>query len=373
MAKKIIFILRNVSLELFKKFAIISSISLTLMNCHFANSKYDNENITQEEKINNSEKNNVVVTQRTSTSEFAVTSLSSGIIRATAQSKLSFRISGTVTKIVPHNGSIVTAGQVLAYLDDRDQRLAVRNAQDQVTESWVQLRSLIAEFGGNEIDTNSLKPNTRSFVLTKSGYYKAQTALAQANQQLEYTILRAPYTGTIANLTAKLYSFITSYESFCTLLSKDELVVEFSVLESELGLIKIGQHVRITPVVMATQNFLGSISEINPYISTQGLVLVKAKINRSDIRLFDGMNARVVIERRFANQLVIPKSAVVERSGRKVVFTVENGLAKWHYVTVSHENELEVAISGGLKTGEQIIISGSLNLAHDAPVFVQAP
>ena len=94
----------------------------------------------------------------------------------------------------------------------------------------------------------------------------------------------------------------------------------------------------------------------------------KARIARPDRNLFEGMNVRVVIERRLPNQIVIPKSAVVERSGRKVVFTVEDGLAKWHYVTVAHENDEEVAIGEGLRAGERVIVSGNLNLGHDAPV-----
>lgn len=304
---------------------------------------------------------------------FALTSTATGLLRAPAQSRLSFRVGGTISQIAVHNGSLVTAGQVLARLDDRDQRMALQLTQDQLAEARVQLRALVAEYGGSEVDTASLKPNARAFVLTKSGYYKAQTALAQARQQLEYTVLRAPYAGTVANLTAKSFNFITSYEPFCTLLSRDGLLIEFSVLESELAAVQIGQPVQIIPVAIPGQIYAGQVSEINPFVNEHGLLLVKARVHRPDRSLFEGMNARVIIERRFSNQLVIPKSAVVERAGRKVVFTVEDGLAKWHYVTIAHENDTEVAISDGLKAHEQVIVSGSLNLAHDALVSVQAP
>ncbi len=329
-----------------------------------------------------------VVCQLARTTTFALTSAATGLIRTPAQSKLSFRIGGTISQILVHNGSVVLEEQVIARLDDRDQRLALRISQDQLAEAMVQLRALIAEYGGTELDTANLKPNARAFVLTKSGYYKAQTTLAQARQQLDYTLLRAPYAGTVANLTAKSYNFITSYEPFCTLLSRAGLLVEFSVLESELATVKVGQPVRISPVAMPERTYTGQVSEINPFVNAQGLVLVKARINRPDQYLFEGMNARIFIERRMPNQLVIPKSAVVERSGRKVVFTVDNGTAnpgranpgranpsraKWNYVTIAHENDTEVAISEGLKPGDRVIISGNLNLAHDAPVRVQNP
>ena len=346
-------------------------------NCQSATSSAEQSDSTALNKpvvVNNA----AVICQPVRMATFALSSAATGLIRTPAQSKLSFRIGGTINSIPVRNGAIVSAGQVLARLDDQDQRLALRVAQDQVAESRVQLRALIAEYGGTELDTNTLKPNARAFILTKSGYYKAQTTLALARQQLDYTTLKAPYAGVVANLTAKPYNFITSYEPFCTLLSRAGLLVEFSVLESELATVRVGLPVRISPVAMPQRSYAGVVSEINPFVNAQGLVLVKARISQPDSRLFEGMNARIVLERRIPNQLVVPKSAVVERSGRKVVFTVENSVAnpdraKWNYVTIAYENDTEVAISEGLKPGDQVIVSGNLNLGHDAPVRVQNP
>lgn len=304
---------------------------------------------------------------------FILTTTATGLLRAPAQSKLSFRVGGTISQISSRNGGGVTAGQVLARLDDRDQQMALRVALDLYRQAQAQLRGLIAEYGGDDLDTITLKPNARAFVLSKSGYYQAQTALTQARQQLDYTVLRAPYAGQIANLSAKPFNFITSYEPFCTLLSRDGLLVEFSVLESELAVVQVGQLVRVLPIALPQRVYTGRVTEINPLVNAQGLVLIKARLNRPDATLFEGMNARVVVEQRISNQLIIPKSAVVEHSGHKVVFTAEKGLAKWHYVTITHENETEVAISDGLRAGEQVIVSGNLNLAHDAPVRMQQP
>jgi membrane fusion protein, multidrug efflux system len=75
--------------------------------------------------------------------------------------------------------------------------------------------------------------------------------------------------------------------------------------------------------------------------------------------------------------LVVPKEAVVERSGRKVVFCYEAesdtlGLAKWHYVTVLHENQQQLAIGEGLKAGEKVIVEGNMNLGHDARIRLKS-
>lgn len=303
---------------------------------------------------------------------FLLSSAATGLIRTTAQSKLHFRLGGTISRITVRNGAMVQAGQLLAQLDNRDQQLALRQAADQLREAQAQLRALIAEYGGHDMDTLSLKPNARAFVLTKSGYYRAQTALILAQQNLVYTELRAPYAGVVANLSAQPYNFITAYEVFCTLLSVSGLQAEFSVLESELGAVQVGQSVTVVPVARPGKAYAGQVAEINPFVNGQGLVLVRARITHPDRQLFEGMNVRVRIERRVANQLIVPKTAVVERSGRKVVFTVvtEEGIrkAKWKYVTIGSENDTEVTISDGLKPGDEVITSGNLNLAHDAIV-----
>ena len=83
------------------------------------------------------------------------------------------------------------------------------------------------------------------------------------------------------------------------------------------------------------------------------------------------MNVRVIVKRQIEETLVIPKSAVVLRSGgRKVVFTHENGHAVWNYVTTSLENMDEYIITEGLKPGQEVIITGNINLAHESPVQV---
>jgi hypothetical protein len=121
-----------------------------------------------------------------------------------------------------------------------------------------------------------------------------------------------------------------------------------------------------------------TVSAINPVVDDQGLVRIHARIQPDDLRrhaacLLEGMNIRAVLEKRLPNQLVVPKSAVVLRSGKPVVFTYDeaSGLAKWNYVTVLYENDTHAAIGEGLKPGDLVIFEGNLNLDHDARVAVE--
>ena len=82
------------------------------------------------------------------------------------------------------------------------------------------------------------------------------------------------------------------------------------------------------------------------------------------------MNARAIIRAPQSNSLVVPKDAVVYRSGRAVVFTIENNESKWNYVEVGKDNGQEIEILDGIKPGSTVITTNNLQLAHQAPVQI---
>lgn len=302
---------------------------------------------------------------------FILQLLANGKASAQAQSQLQFRVSGMVEQVLVSNGSAVKAGQLLASLYHQNEQIAIENAQQQIAEAEVEINDLLIQLRGKENDSSSVPPKVWAYIKLRSGYNKAQLALRQAQIQLENTYLRAPYAGTIANLHTQAYNPTPASEPFCTLLSRATMQVQFPILETELAEVQVGQRIRVSPVALPQKTYSGTVSEINPVVSEQGLVQVKARIQQADNQLFEGTNVQVVVEKMLPNQLIIPKTAVVERSGRKVVFTEEGGFAKWHYVSILHENATDVTIIEGLSVGERVIVEGNLNLGHDAQVKVK--
>ncbi len=88
--------------------------------------------------------------------------------------------------------------------------------------------------------------------------------------------------------------------------------------------------------------------------------------------LADGMNVKVSVQKSVGRQLVVPKSAVVLRTGRQVVFTLDESgkRAMWNYVQTGLENFGEYTITDGLEEGMDVIVDGNVNLAHESPVSV---
>jgi hypothetical protein len=85
------------------------------------------------------------------------------------------------------------------------------------------------------------------------------------------------------------------------------------------------------------------------------------------------MNVDVKIRTDIEQQLVIPKTAVVLRQNKEVIFTLKNdSIAIWNYVETSYENTRYCTIKKGLEPKDIIITSGNTNLAHESLVEVNS-
>ena len=114
----------------------------------------------------------------------------------------------------------------------------------------------------------------------------------------------------------------------------------------------------------------GKVTEVNPKIDANGMVKIKATTANPDKLLVDGMNVNIILKRPIEHKLIVPKSAVLPRQGKKVVFVHENGKAIWKYVTTGVENSEEISIEAGLKEGEEVIYDNNLGLSHESEVIV---
>ncbi|TDB65816.1 efflux RND transporter periplasmic adaptor subunit [Arundinibacter roseus] len=302
---------------------------------------------------------------------FATQVISNGRVVVPQQAELSFRSPGTIERVYVQNGASVAAGQLLASLYNADAQLALQKAELQLAESRVEINDLLITQGGRRGDTSSVSAEIYRFIRLRSGYDRALLAVREARLLLENTYLRAPMPGVVANLTLSAHNPTPVGKPFCILLNRTELRVVCPLLESELATVQAGQTARIETLGAGGGSYAAQVVTLNPLVSSEGLVEATLRLQKPDARLLSGMNVRVVIEKSLPNQLVVPKAAVVERNGRKVVFSFADGLAKWNYVTTGPENSTDLCILEGLEPGQQLIVSGNLNLGHDAKVEVR--
>jgi len=298
--------------------------------------------------------------------------ITNGKLSAIQKADIYFRTQGIIENIFVKNGDKILKGDTIAVLENKLQKLEIASAYDQLNDAGIELNSLLLGYGGKKNDPVSVPENIYENLKIQSGYNRAFNNINIAKLNFSNTCLIAPFNGVIANVTAKEKNLIKTSEPFCTLINSNKFEAGCTAIESEIPFLKTRQTVRVITLADKNKIIKGKIIEINPQVDKNGLIKIKAIINNHTQNLYDGMNVKVIIETPIKDQIVIPKEALVLRSNREVVFTYENGMAKWNYVNIAYENSTHYAISEGLKENDTIIVKGNINLAHDAKVEIIA-
>lgn len=296
--------------------------------------------------------------------------VSNGKISAQHVAELKFQTAEVISAIFVKNGARVEKGQRIAMLDTFSLANALHQSKDALDRNKLEYQDVLIGQGYKLDNPEAVPPEVGELAKVKSGYNTSQTQYDKALYNLKQATLTAPISGVVANLFAKPNTFSSPSDIFCNIIDTRSLEVTFTVLENELGLIQTGDKIKVMPFSMTGVEVEGNVSEINPWVDKNGMVQVKASVKYHP-RMIEGMNVRVSIFRSLGKQWVVPKSAVVLRTGRQVVFTLKNEKATWNYVETGLENATSYTITGeSLKEGDLIITSGNINLAHESPVTV---
>ncbi len=298
-----------------------------------------------------------------------------GKLKALRKSELRFKVAGELLQLNVKNGNSVAAGQTIAILDQFEYRQRIEQAQTSLKMASINLQDELLSYGRGKMKKDSVPPAIYEAAAIRSGYVASLRELKTAEFNLAGTILKAPFSGKVANVKRNVHEQTSAGEAFCTIIDDKEFEVEFHLIESEIADVKVNNKVKVIPFAVNTP-YNGIISEINPLVEESGLVLVKARIKNNG-KLWEGMNVKVLIEKEVASQLVVPKSAIVLRQNQEVLFKYVNGKAFWTYVQTGQENSTSYTVvahpdkGGVLLPGDTIIISDNLNLAHESEVTVK--
>jgi RND family efflux transporter MFP subunit len=295
--------------------------------------------------------------------------ISNGHISSASLVTLKFNMQEIIKDVYVQNGSMVSKDQKIAELESYTLRKSVEQAKIGLARAYIEYQDLLIGQGYKADNVESASKELKDLAKIKSGVTAAQTQYDLAQYALKHATLRSPISGKIINLFTKAKTISTG-EPFCQVIDVHNMEVTFPLMESEVYNVKVGNQVRVMPFSSPNLSFSGVVTEINPTVDEKGTIRVKAKVNYDPL-IIDGMNVHVNIKNRGKTQITIPKDAVVERTGRQVVFSLSRGKAVWNYVTAKLENENEYSIqSETLHVGDTIITKGNLTLAHGSPVKV---
>ncbi len=294
-----------------------------------------------------------------------------GKLEAQSEAKMIIEQDGYLNDVLILEGQLVSKGQVLARLNPIEAEFRLEKAKIALIKANAEYEVLKIDFYGVlQSKDPAIVTAVEEKIKVNSGWSLAEVELKEAELNLQRCEVRAPISGKVANIKFKEGSLVAKNQEFSQILGTDQLILRVKVLESDIPLISLNQKAEVFPISASQTALIGRVTAINPMVDESGLVQVSISLTANK-NLLPGMNARAIIRSPQSNSLVVPKDALVFRSGRAVVFTVENGKeSKWNYVEVGKDNGQEVEILDGITENSTVITTNNLQLAHQAPVQI---
>ncbi|MEM9257218.1 MAG: efflux RND transporter periplasmic adaptor subunit [Pseudomonadota bacterium] len=154
-----------------------------------------------------------------------------GRVDATKRAELAFRVPGQLQEILVKEGDLVGSDQIIAKLDPRDFELVYEDRKatyDNSLSNFERARELVADGNISKMDFDTMEASYRS----------AKAALAAAEQDLEYTVLRSPFSGRIAERHVENFEDVLAKQAVFSLQNIDQLDIVIDLPESVVRMVR---------------------------------------------------------------------------------------------------------------------------------------
>lgn len=335
-----------------------------------------------------------------------------GVIQTPQSVSVKTKVSGEVIKVYVDDGDRVSRGQMIAQVDEREYILALEESryryygalsqaaaeketltvnadalasyQDRKEELERQLRSGAMnrdeyqdQLLALEIEALQNGAFRRQLFEQRTGLGDARLTESRAKLDLEYTRIRAPFSGIIENLSVVQGEILSVGAPVCSIVNNDRLEAVVNVLEADLGNLVEGRPVLIA-VPATGDTIAGRVDVISPQLDqTSRTCQVIIRFKNPEGRYRPGMFVRAEIAGFIhPDKRLVPKEAVLTRDNRPLVFKVNDGRAQWLYVQTGLENNqwveiVDVFSGGSLSPGDLVVVSDHLTLAHEANISIR--
>ena len=332
----------------------------------------------------------------------------SGYVTARRAATVSSKITGKVTEVLIEEGMSVKDGQILARLDDTNVKASLHLARAQWESAQSALEETRVRLKEAEQELQRQTDLARGKVATQADYdhaaaaaaaFKARLEQQQADatvaertvaiwqQQLEDTIIRAPFTGIVTSKNAQPGEMISPMSSggftrtgICTIVDMESLEIEIDVNESYINRVQPGQSVEATLDAYADWKIPCKVIAIIPTADRdKSTVKVRVSFDKLDPRILPEMAVKVAFREAAgtaptaARTVLVPKAAIRQQDGRDVVLVVQGGRAERRAVTVASTSANESEISAGLAAGERVVVEGPGDLTDGTIVKENKP
>ena len=324
----------------------------------------------------------------------------SGFVTARRIATVSAKITGKVREVLIEEGQQVEQGQVLATLDDADAQAAMELSRAQLSAAKTQLAELRANLDlarrdlarqqdlvRQQLSSQQALDNAETNVKTLNARIASQLAqvevasksVAVTQQQLDNTIVRAPFSGVITVKAAQPGEMISPISAgggsirtgIGTLVDMESLEIQVDVNEAYIGRVAPGMPVQAVLNAYPEWKIPGRLLAIIPTADrSKATVKVRIAIDSKDRRIVPDMGVRVSFLETAAADAAppsgvwIPAAALVSDAGQSAVFILsQSGTAQRVRVKAAEKRDADQRVEGTLRGGEQVILNPPEGLA----------
>lgn len=324
---------------------------------------------------------------------------SSGYVTARRQATVSSKITGRVAEVLIEEGMVVEEGQVLARLDDANIRTVYRLAEAQLestrrsldeTQALLDEARLNLERSERLVDQKLASQAELDRARALAGSLEARLHRNRADvevaerqvdihrQQLEDTIIRAPFAGVVVAKNAQpgeMVSPVSAGGGFTrtgigTIVDMSSLEIEIDVNEAYINRVRAGQRAVATLDAYPDWKIAAHVIAIIPTADRQrATVEVRVGFDQIDERILPDMGVKVAFQEdtqpnkeRERTGVLVPGAAVRDNEGRSVLFVVREGRVERRAVPVAEFNNDTILVESGLSAGERVVVDPPVDL-----------
>lgn len=294
-----------------------------------------------------------------------------GVVEAVNQATLSAQTRGRVLELPFDVNDYVEAGQVVVRFTDVEQVSAQRRAAAALNAAQADFTEAEAAFRRTEelvakqlLARAALDQARARRDATRAALESARAGVSEAGEQVDYTVIRAPYSGILTARHVEVGESVQPGQPLVSGLSLQQLRVNVEVPQSDVAALR--EHGSATVVLPGGGRIEAAQVIVFPYADPgTHSFKVRVELPEAETGLQPGMTVKVAFKTGEARNLWVPTSALVTRSEVTAVYVVgADERVALRQVRLGHRRDGEVEVLAGLAEGERIAANPLDALAH---------
>ena len=282
-----------------------------------------------------------------------------GRVEAVQQATVSAQTSGRIAELPFDVNDYVAAGDIVMRFTDTEQRAALASANAALEEARARLAEASQEFErfsrmieNNSISKSQFDQSRANRDAAQARLRAAQSGVATAQEQLEYTVVRAPYAGIVSRRHVELGELVSPGQPLISGLSLQQLRVNVDVPQSMFHAVRtIGKAYAYVDGERIEAESLTFFPVADEMANT-----FRVRVNLPDgaATLYPGMFIKVGFVVGETKRLLVPASAVVRRSELSAVYVTDGATISLRQVRLGRRIDESIEILAGLEEGEVV-------------------